>query len=152
MECLQKWKVQRLLVASTIYWYNTVMPYKDPEVRKKKHREYSKQWRKRNPEWKDKRKEYPSYKKQYSQKSLVAASAHRDVYMKIKRGEIKRPDTCSRCKEKGFIEASHTSYEKRTFVWLCRPCHRSKDAKEKNGANQKLLFPEEIDGRSLRFK
>lgn len=122
------------------------MPYKDPQVKLEKGREYSKSWRLRHPEWKEKRKLVESYKKQYSLKTPEAARAHRQVYVKIKRGELVRPDTCSRCGVKTFVEAAHTSYEKREFVWLCRSCHRKMDAAAKNGGTTKFIY-QKTDGR-----
>jgi len=122
------------------------MPYKDPTVRREKAREYTKKWRKLHPEYRELRKKLPSYKKVYSLKTPEAARAHREIYVKIKRGELLRPDRCSRCMNKVFTEAAHTSYVNRTFIWLCRSCHRSQDARRKNNGVKKVMY-KYIDGR-----
>jgi len=48
----------------------------------------------------------------------------------VKRGEIERPATCSRCGNAGRIEAHHSDYDKPLDVtWLCTSCHRRIDSK-----------------------
>ena len=43
----------------------------------------------------------------------------------IKTGRLARPDRCSKCGEKGFIDAHHENYDKPLEVmWLCRSCHK----------------------------
>lgn len=47
--------------------------------------------------------------------SLVAA---------VKRGELERPETCSKCGEPGRIEGHHDRYDKPLdVIWLCSRCH-----------------------------
>lgn len=42
----------------------------------------------------------------------------------IRMGRIKRPETCSACKETKNIEAHHTDYTKPLeVIWVCRQCH-----------------------------
>jgi ribosomal protein L37AE/L43A len=120
------------------------MPYKDPEIRKLKSREYTRKWRRTHPEWRERRKTMPSYSRRYSIKTPQAARAHRAVYM-----QVTRPDTCSRCKTKIFVEAAHTSYETGEYIWLCRGCHRKMDGSRKNGGMNKLIY-KDLDGRCRR--
>lgn len=52
--------------------------------------------------------------------------ARRIFHSAEERGEVVRPDTCSRCGERTRIEAHHADYSKPLEVeWLCFPCHRS---------------------------
>jgi len=53
------------------------------------------------------------------------------VHRAIKKGLLTRPTHCSRCHAPGSIEAAHHDYtDPLNVTWLCRPCHRSWDAKE----------------------
>lgn len=44
----------------------------------------------------------------------------------IRRGDVVKPNTCSKCGEKpSRIEGHHEDYSKPfDVVWLCPPCHR----------------------------
>ena len=46
------------------------------------------------------------------------------INMRIRRGKLTRPDTCSICKEKKKVDAHHDDYNKPEEVrWMCRSCH-----------------------------
>lgn len=57
----------------------------------------------------------------------------------IRDGKIIRPEICERCKNKGRIEAHHhKGYSIRHWLdiqWLCTPCHKLIERKEKNVEN-----------------
>ena len=110
------------------------MPFKDPEIRKLKQREYNKRWREQHPEWAETRKSLPSYGNLYgSRPTDEAAAAHEAVKRAVRRGELVRPTTCSKCGREGFIEAAHDDYRNQLIVtWLCRSCHRQRDASQPN--------------------
>ena len=47
----------------------------------------------------------------------------------VRTGQLVRPNVCEHCDDHVFTEASHTDYDRPLDVeWLCRPCHRIKDA------------------------
>lgn len=51
------------------------------------------------------------------------------------RGQVTRPDSCSRCGERTRIEAHHPDYAKPFDVeWLCFPCHRAHHIGERRAA------------------
>lgn len=61
--------------------------------------------------------------------------ARRQFYLAVERGDIVRPDTCSRCGESARIEAHHADYDKPLEVeWLCFPCHRRTHVEAKAAA------------------
>ena len=42
----------------------------------------------------------------------------------IRRGCIRRPEVCEKCRERCKSQAHHTDYSKPLFVvWLCKDCH-----------------------------
>jgi hypothetical protein len=111
------------------------MPYKDPELRKSKAREYSQAWKVRNPGWQETHN--ARRRAAYAEGRTPAFvgvpkhvhAAHMRVYKAIKRGEIERPAICSECGREAFVEAAHENYTERLAIrWLCRSCHRSWDA------------------------
>jgi hypothetical protein len=49
----------------------------------------------------------------------------------LRRGDLVRPDSCSRCGRTSRIEAAHADYNQPLAVtWLCRSCHVMWDAWE----------------------
>lgn len=110
------------------------MPYKDPEVRRTKDREYGQRWRERHPEWNERRKAYPSYTSRNTVPTLEAKRAYWEVQKALRSGSIVRPDTCSACERHAFIEAAHCDYARPLEIsWLCRRCHRAMDAADPKG-------------------
>lgn len=66
-----------------------------------------------------------------------AGKAHSAVRNAIRRGDLVRPDTCSRCGIVGKIEASHDDYARPLDVeWLCRRCHAHKDQGRADASKQ----------------
>lgn len=61
-----------------------------------------------------------------SPKERLRDMANHAVRRQIEKGKLVRPETCSKCKEKGKIQAHHDSYFKEDFLkvrWLCPLCH-----------------------------
>ncbi len=55
----------------------------------------------------------------------LQAAAHCLVQRAVARGELQRPEACSGCGRKGYVEAHHEDYFlPLTVTWLCRGCHR----------------------------
>lgn len=51
----------------------------------------------------------------------------------IHRGNVQRPEKCSKCKNKGMVHGHHGDYSKPLEVtWLCRVCHVDLHKKEKS--------------------
>lgn len=51
--------------------------------------------------------------------------AHLEVMRAIKRGDLTRPEGCSRCGDTHRVEAHHDDYaEPLSVIWLCTACHR----------------------------
>ncbi len=49
----------------------------------------------------------------------------------IRRGEVKRPSRCSRCRLEKKVEGHHADYSKPLKVkWVCRPCHADIERKQ----------------------
>jgi len=112
------------------------MPFKDPEVRKIRSREYCRRWREKQGEaFREMRKSYPSYSNPSRVLTTEAHVAHQAVYRAIKRGILIRPSECSQCGgSESRIEASHDDYSRPLDVtFLCVRCHRAKDAKSPLG-------------------
>lgn len=56
--------------------------------------------------------------------SAVRAEAYRAFQQAVRRGELVRPDSCSRCGEKCIPDGHHADYGRPLDVeWLCRKCH-----------------------------
>ena len=111
------------------------MPYKDPDVRRAKAREYCRAWRARNPGWQQ---EMPSYGKRYFKPTKEAHRAHVAVANAIKRGILVRPATCSKCGKQCRPEAAHHDYAKQLDVrWLCMSCHRMEDCANAKGGTER---------------
>jgi hypothetical protein len=55
----------------------------------------------------------------------VARYARSRTYKRIVRGEVVKPNLCSKCKETGLeIQGHHPDYsEPDLVIWLCRACH-----------------------------
>jgi len=48
------------------------------------------------------------------------------VKRQIKKGEIKRPNTCEYCEKEGKVHAHHCDYNKPLeVIWLCPKCHKN---------------------------
>ena len=81
------------------------------------------QWRKNNPEkFKirkaiDERRRYLRAPEKFHTRNTTRAM--------VRRGDLQRPDRCSRCRKPGPVEAHHPDYANAQDVrWLCRRCHR----------------------------
>lgn len=86
---------------------------------------WMKEYRKNNPQARaTQRRAQAKYAKANGHK----IRAHSKVGAAIRSGRLVRPDHCSKCGVKAFIEASHTDYARMLDVeWLCRLCHVEKD-------------------------
>jgi hypothetical protein len=52
--------------------------------------------------------------------------AHRKVQRCIKNGMLRKPERCSKCRQKSDCHAHHADYSKPLYViWLCQGCHTS---------------------------
>jgi hypothetical protein len=62
--------------------------------------------------------------RRYSKNNPLQASARSKVGYALKKGELVRPDRCSKCGKVCKPEAHHPDYSKPLEVeWLCKPCH-----------------------------
>lgn len=53
----------------------------------------------------------------------------------VRRGEVVRPDECSRCGCAGKVTGHHPDYSKPLeVVWLCYPCHAEEDRRAEAAA------------------
>lgn len=60
--------------------------------------------------------------------SVNHSRAHDAVRRAVKRGDLVRPDACSKCDRKGRVQAHHDDYKKPLVViWVCQSCHRVLD-------------------------
>ena len=85
-------------------------------------RESDNNWRLKNPE------KVKDYRRRYPEKN----KARHLLRSAIRRGEIVRPTTCSRCKEEGYIEGHHYDYSKPLdVIWLCKKCHAKEHLKNR---------------------
>ena len=65
------------------------------------------------------------YQRRWEVKNRHKQRAHQAVKRALKRGDLKKPGSCSSCKTRGPVEAHLEDYEDKLRVsWLCRPCHR----------------------------
>ncbi len=63
--------------------------------------------------------------KKWNQAFPERRNIHQQLYIAVKSGGIKRPETCSKCGREAKIQAHHTDYKHYThFVWLCSSCHK----------------------------
>ena len=54
----------------------------------------------------------------YKQKARYLLNYH------LKRGNIKKPDSCTKCNKVKKLEGHHIDYSKPLeVIWVCRPCH-----------------------------
>jgi hypothetical protein len=66
------------------------------------------------------------YSREYRARNRGKMTARRLLNLAILRGEITRPETCSRCGSPGDIEGHHPDHSKPyDVIWLCFPCRRS---------------------------
>jgi len=70
-------------------------------------------------------------------KTVKAHNAQQRVQDALKRGEIKRPATCSSCGKSGNVQFAHSSYGGRlNGKWMCPSCHAKADkGKPKGGGS-----------------
>lgn len=68
-------------------------------------------------------------------KTRKAHNAQQRIQDALKRGEITKPKTCSRCgKASSKLQFAHSNYEGRLAgKWLCPTCHHKQDRKSPNG-------------------
>ena len=67
-------------------------------------------------------------------KTVDAHNAQQRIQDGMARGDIKKPDSCSKCGKKGPVEFAHSDYSgKANGRWLCRSCHRKGDGKSPKG-------------------
>ena len=61
----------------------------------------------------------------YQDRNPQKTYCHRQVRYAVARGDLIRPNSCSKCGEiRSRIEAHHPDYSKPLdVVWLCKPCH-----------------------------
>lgn len=65
------------------------------------------------------------YKKSFKERHPEKVAAHKAVYDAVKRGRLKRPETCSICNSECKPEAHHEDYARPLdVIWLCGDCHR----------------------------
>lgn len=89
-----------------------------------------------------------SYK--YNKKYPEKIRAHVAVRRALKRGDLTRPNKCSRCGNVGDIEGHHRDYDKPLDVeWLCIPCHGVETENRKGEKHWKSRFTEQ-DVRDIR--
>lgn len=62
--------------------------------------------------------------KKYKQKYPEREKAKKLVRTAVLKGKLIKPDKCSKCGNKGKVEAHHENYSKPLeVVWLCKKCH-----------------------------
>jgi len=99
----------------------------------KKHKE----WRKNNKDKVSKQNKDARYGKN-RKKYLKQRAAHQEVYSKKKKGEKKKPETCSKCSKKtSKLQLNHnkgyTGKNKTSGNWLCPKCHIKADGRTGKG-------------------
>lgn len=72
----------------------------------------------------------------YEQNNRVKVCSRRKVYYALKKGQITKPDHCSKCakhvNEFPRLEAHHQDYSKPLVVtWLCTKCHKTLHSEQK---------------------
>ena len=85
-----------------------------------------------NPNWKGGiSNDHMRYRNRFVALSPEKVRAHRLVARAVRRGELIRPATCSKCGDGGRIHAHHDDYSKPLDVrWLCHGCN-NRDAAAK---------------------
>ncbi len=84
----------------------------------KKAAEYSRSWRRR-PEVLERERARSAVRRQTKE-----WQARAELNKAVKRGDLVRPSTCSKCGEAGRIEGHHPDYDRPLdVVWLCADCH-----------------------------
>lgn len=79
-----------------------------------------------------KAKERDSYKNRKSEvtnkwrmRNKEKAACHQQVVRALKKGKIKKPETCLMCGKNDKLHAHHSDYKKPLeVVWVCPSCHR----------------------------
>ena len=85
------------------------------------------------------RADYENRADEYRRKYHDRRKAYAAVDAAVKRGELIRPETCSRCGKNGTIVAYHGDYdEPLEVVWLCLSCNRQIHADLRKGRNRRL--------------
>jgi hypothetical protein len=52
--------------------------------------------------------------------------AHAALRYAVRKGKVAKPETCSRCGSRDWIQGHHADYSKPLdVIWLCNPCHRA---------------------------
>lgn len=65
------------------------------------------------------------YSKKYRENNREKTFAHHKVAEAVKRGELVRPTSCSKCNKDGKIHGHHNNYnEPLEVIWLCQNCHQ----------------------------
>lgn len=64
---------------------------------------------------------------QYNSRNVEKKKAHSILKYAIKKGVIKKPNNCEKCKISSRLEAHHNDYLKPLDVqWLCTSCHNKR--------------------------
>lgn len=75
---------------------------------------------------------YRKLAKKMSEKFPEKQKARAQVAYALKRGQLKKPKKCSRCKKQKKLDGHHSDYSKPLEVkWLCRGCHADIHHEEK---------------------
>lgn len=83
---------------------------------------HTKHWRERHPERTLEVNE--RWAKAHPEVARLLRRSVQKVRAAIERGDLVRPDQCSKCGSNGRIDAAHEDYSKPlTVTWLCRSCH-----------------------------
>lgn len=78
-----------------------------------------------------------SVQKKYRIKNRHKHNARVLVYKYIKRGKIKRPTLCEKCKKENRLEGHHSDYSKPLEVnWWCKQCHSDHHRIENENKNR----------------
>lgn len=78
-----------------------------------------------NPNWKGGvAKDHMRYKRRFQARFPHKARAQRIMANAIHRGDLIRPDACSKCGSSFRVAGHHDDYSKPLeVIWLCQPCH-----------------------------
>jgi hypothetical protein len=63
-----------------------------------------------------------------AQREFAARLKASDILCRaVKKGRVRRPETCSQCQTVGKTEGHHEDYDKPlSVIWLCRKCHKQR--------------------------